>query len=987
MGGEEEIEPPNEGDATSDELMSIGLEDESAEDDEEPIAKDEEKTTHSEEKGTQSSQSKRGLLWIALLLLGLGSYIYTQKPEVIDSLFKQGTSSSITTPSTPSTDKTFGHSTQQRALGKSEETSSQLRSISQAAKGQKSKSSNPASKASDTQNNQPSKVADPKNQSAKAKQNTPSPEVKTPEVKTPKVAPVKRSWFQLSKGLKSAFNSDDLDKTGAYAETLNNPSPLDAEGFNNIIKKMKDNGGQKPIKTMETLSMGALHFDSPRTSWARDAQKISDQVNPKDAQTTDGKRALTATHLLHQLDGSKEHAIALGLARPTDPASQELMGYAYVKRGQMRKAQAAFDRARRLDPSRVQAQQKFAELAIKNGDIAQAKSALNKLVKKGYGSPVVHRALAEVNIREGKAGKAFGWINNLFEAPPERLSKKEQAQTMTTFAEIMQTDIDQKRVSPKKRTENEEAILMNQEQAKLAALRVAIKKQPNDGQSLDRLLENSRNSRNWKLALQEVQSLQTKSGGSVSLALKEIDLLKKLERNDKALEKLNLARTQYPQDPRPQLMMGKELLKRHEYTKARNVFDRAHQLNPNDPEPTLALTDLLIKEARVKEAQAFLQKEIDRRPWSSSLHNGFGDIKLKIAQTSGQDKFFKEAKASYDRALEINPSNHKARAQRARTLLALNSPEKAIKDLNWLKNQKYHGDLNFEFGQAQQSLGKLEEAKDYYKKVLDQDREHLDALRSMGMIMQSTKKNSKAKQYYDEALAVNPRDSETRFAMGKLLLGEKENKKAIEQFRIASEVKQQDPKLHYWYGRALEANGDQKGSAVLRSAYESAAMLIKEGEQTSPELCDIHFRVGVIHSQQPKELSLALDDFTKATQCAPKRPDVWSHLAGVYKKIGDQKSVMKHYRTALKNNPKHIPALIGTAREYLNQTPPRVKSAKRALDRILKSNKRYPEAYYRYCTLYQPTSRRKAKRYCRRYLKLEPKGEFAESAREIVRSL
>ena len=139
------------------------------------------------------------------------------------------------------------------------------------------------------------------------------------------------------------------------------------------------------------------------------------------------------------------------------------------------------------------------------------------------------------------------------------------------------------------------------------------------------------------------------------------------------------------------------------------------------------------------------------------LHSGLGDIKLKIAQTSGQERIFKEARTSYDRALKINPSNHSARAQRARALLALGDPKSALEDLEWLERQGYLGDLSFEFGRAQQALGRPQEAQRYYEKVLDQDREHLDALRSMGSIMQSSKDVPRAKQHYEQALAVDPR--------------------------------------------------------------------------------------------------------------------------------------------------------------------------------------------------------------------------------------
>ncbi|MAD61414.1 MAG: hypothetical protein CMH49_07880, partial [Myxococcales bacterium] len=981
------------GDEVNDELMAIGVEDEFEEDatantvqdqvleeeSAEPSPDSQDTETPSEPKDQSSS---RGLLWVALILIACGAYIFTQKPEMVDQITAQFNQLGQTEAGSQIVDKMdSGNKSTQRALGDSEEASSQLRSIAQAAKGQSSQTSK-VPKSSDTVKANPQAKMQARSAPTQAMKQVGQQSKPPQQAQAPKA-----SWFNLSQGLKSAFKPNELSEAGAYAETLRNPSPLDAEGFHDIIQKMKANQKTPKLETIEKLAMGALHFNRPEAIWARDANQLSSKLEPQEAQSIAGERALTANHLIHQVDGSQERAIALGLARPQDASAQELMAHAYLQRGQTKQAQNAFDRARKLEPQRESAHQKYAELAIQNGDLAQAKKTLKKLVKAGHGSPALHRALADVNLKEGNNGKAFGWINNLFEAPPERFSEEDKAQTMGTFAHVMQSEIEKGKSNKKNLSELGESLLMNQEQAKLQALRSSLSKSPNQEEALARLLENPIKSRNWKMALQEVDSLNKKSGGSVTLDLKEYELLQKLERKDKALEKLKQTMDKYPNDPRPRIAFGKELLKQHDYTKARSAFEKAHQLKPEEPQAILAMTELLIKEARVKEAQNYLQSQINQRPWSSALHNGFGDIKLKIAQTSGQDKFFIQARNSYNKALEIDPSNHEARAQRARASLALKKPEEALKDLEWLKQQGYYGDLSFEFGRAQQSLGELKEAQGYYQKVLDQNREHLDALRSMGMVMESMKKKAKARQYYEQALAVNPRDADTRFSMGKLLLKQKATQEAVENLRVAAEIKQQDPKLHYWHGRALEANGDQLSSDELRNAYESAALLIKKDQEKSSDICDIHYRVGRIHSQQNKELSLALDDFTRASKCAPKRADVWSSLAGVYRKLGDQKAVMKHFKTALKNNSNYTPALIGTAREYLNQMPPQTKKARRALDKILRKNKRHPEALYRYCTLYQPISRRKAKRYCQRYLKVKPKGEFAESAREIVRSL
>jgi len=318
--------------------------------------------------------------------------------------------------------------------------------------------------------------------------------------------------------------------------------------------------------------------------------------------------------------------------------------------------------------------------------------------------------------------------------------------------------------------------------------------------------------------------------------------------------------------------------------------------------------------------------------------------------------------------------------------LELGQPEQALSDLRWLKRQGYQGNLDFEFGRAQQALKNNKSAQSYFKRVLGKNREHLEALRAMGSLMYADRKVAEAKQYYENALAVNSRDPLTRYELGKIALSERHPSEAVEHMRIATEVKKQDPKLQYWYGRSLEAQGDANSTNNIREAYENASTLLNKAEETPPELCDVHYRVGLVHSQKPKELNLALEDFSRASKCAPKRPDVWTRLAESYEKLGDREQMMKHYQRALQQNKSHVPALLGTARHYLNQIPPKTQAAKRTLRRVLKRDKKNAEAHFQFCKLLQGKSRRKAKRYCKRYLRLAPKGKYAELAKEVIRS-
>ena len=848
-----------------------------------------------------------------------------------------------------------GSGTRKTGLGSSSSASASLRAIADAARGDKSKGSNPLG------------AQTPAQTSAQTPAQT-SPQ-------TPSSAEVKSSWFSPLAKISSLFQRSKRARD--HRVGLVKPSVLDPEGFNKHAQKVQSSKQTEGEKA-EKFAFGVLHFNTPQTIWSREALKRVQSFTPKEAQTRAGERALAATHLIHRVDHAPEHAIAIGHAYPKDSAAQELMGHAYLQRGQTSEAQRAFKRAFKLDPKRVSAQQKFSEIAVRNGDQGAATRALDQLVNNGYDAPSVHAALAQSKLIDGEVDSAFGWINNLFSTPPERLSTQDRARALSTLVQVIDRSVEGER--------NEERLALLQ-RARQSALQEAVKLNPNDERSVNELLRRHESARNWKSALNEVRALNADSGGSAMLMLREAALLRNLERSDKAQDKLEEALKTYQDDARVHLAAGDVYLESRDYTRARNAFERAQELDPTQPEPILALTQLLIKEARVKEAQAYLEHESAQRPWSAALQSGLGDLKFKLAKTNNQESFYREAAASYDRALSIDPSLMEARAQRARVSLELNQAKTALQDLEWLKRQGYQGDLNFELGQTQQALGQNKLAKGHFSKVLDQDRENLDALRAMGKLMQGERNIPSAKRYYEQALAVNSRDPLTLYELGRLALDEKKPRDAVRRLRIAAESRRQDPKLQYWYGRALEAEGNKRSANYVREAYEGASALLREAKETPTELCDVHYRVGLVHSKRPEELNSALEDFSRASRCVPQRPEVWTRLAESYERLGDRAEVMKNYKRALKQNRNHIPALLGKAKQHLSEIPPQRKQALKTLKRVLRLNRRNAEAYFHMCKLTQSSSRRRAKKHCKRYLKLAPRGKYAEIEREIIRSL
>jgi tetratricopeptide (TPR) repeat protein len=1004
--GEDDEPDQNSADESAAELMLIDLEqdDDLIEDEHSDLRDDsqEDKSSALQPRTAKSSGGSKIFL-IALLLAGVVAYVVTQRPAVVSSVLGPELSQTLglsaqdvgtrrvvrgqtstsphqsqtksTGPAGAGTANDSGQTSsggQPNGLGSSSSTSASLRAISQAARGGDTKSTSTSST--------------PMTPSKTKKSAPTKPKIKTrPQSAKRRKIQSDPSWFSPVSSISESFKGSKRE-ADRYESIINEPSILDTEGFR-LVADSTNKSDRKATDRAEMLALGVLHFDLPGMASSRDALNQAQSFTPEQSQTRVGERALAATNLVYDVDGAAEHAIAIGQAYPKDAAAQELMGYAYLKRGQTQKAQSAFQRAHQLDDTRLRAQQSFAETSLRNGDFSGAERALRKLLRKGQGAPAVQRTFAQVRLSQGKTNEAFAWVNNLFKAPQSRLTKEDKAAALSTLVHVLDQNIEEKRSLRSTRSDEEEADLVKQERILQTALSEVVKLTPDDETSLNRLLRRYEESRNWKGALKEVQRLNGSSGGSATLMLREVDLMKKLARGDKAQEKLSEALKQYPNQPKVHLAAGQNYLEQLDYTKARYAFERARRIAPTQPEPVLALTKLLIKDSRVKEAQMYLAQERARRPWSAPLHSGLGDLKLKIAQTSGQKSVYLEAEAAYNQALEIDPSLSSARVQRARVKLELGQAKDAITDLRWLKQQGYRGNLDFEFGRAQQALGRNQSAQRYFKRVLAKDREHLEALRALGSLMQADNKTIEAKRYYEDALAVNSRDPLTRYELGRISLSEKNVSEAVQHMRIATEVKEQDPKLQYWYGRALEAKGDKNSANNIRDAYEKAAVILNQSEETPPELCDVHYRVGLVHSQKNKEqLNDALEDFERASKCAPTRPDVWTRLAESYEKVSDREQMMKNYKRALKQNRNYIPALLGTVRHYLNQTPRKEREAKRALNRILKRNKNNAEAHFHLCKLMQGTSRRKAKRSCQKYLKLAPKGKYVELAKEMIRT-
>ena len=70
----------------------------------------------------------------------------------------------------------------------------------------------------------------------------------------------------------------------------------------------------------------------------------------------------------------------------------------------------------------------------------------------------------------------------------------------------------------------------------------------------------------------------------------------------------------------------------------------------------------------------------------------------------------------------------------------------------------------------------------------------------------------------------------------------------------------------------------------------------------------------------------------------------------------------------------------------MHTNPPNLKRAETLLKKAIRYNRTLGEPHYHLCAIHQGRSRSVARKHCKKYIKLDPKGAFAENAKEIIQA-
>jgi tetratricopeptide (TPR) repeat protein len=154
---------------------------------------------------------------------------------------------------------------------------------------------------------------------------------------------------------------------------------------------------------------------------------------------------------------------------------------------------------------------------------------------------------------------------------------------------------------------------------------------------------------------------------------------------EQALELLNTARQQQPALPPARLMLARLFLADNQLSLGRTHLEQAHVENPDYPGVYLSLGTLALAEERRTDATVHFERaaalarsgpwaEAQRRFFLIQSHAG------RVVAAEGR-KDWLGARTALTAWLEVEPKNGKVRQRLARTLLELNQPADALKEL------------------------------------------------------------------------------------------------------------------------------------------------------------------------------------------------------------------------------------------------------------------------------------------------------------------
>lgn len=205
-------------------------------------------------------------------------------------------------------------------------------------------------------------------------------------------------------------------------------------------------------------------------------------------------------------------------------------------------------------------------------------------------------------------------------------------------------------------------------------------------------------------------------------------------------------------------------------------------------------------------------------------------------------------------------------------------------------------------GLVHHQSGRLDQAEEFYRLVLERDPEHSDAMRFMGVLFRQRGDLESARIWMEKALQFGPSSAQVNHDLGLIRFELGRIEEAIRFYRRALEIKPDFPEAHYNLGNAYYA---AKRADEAVNAYSSAIA-------QQPSMADAYYNLGLL-AQEEGEIERAISLYEAVIRLEPVHTNAMLNLGLALKDTARLNEAERCFRRLLNHDATHYRARVNLA--------------------------------------------------------------------------
>ena len=193
----------------------------------------------------------------------------------------------------------------------------------------------------------------------------------------------------------------------------------------------------------------------------------------------------------------------------------------------------------------------------------------------------------------------------------------------------------------------------------------------------------------------------------------------------------------------------------------------------------------------------------------------------------------------------------------------------------------------------------LQDAQNYYQKVLKINPNHSQALNNIAVFFTNSKDYQKAKSCYEKAVEINPNYADAHYNLGNIFKKLGDLQKALSCYEKVIKI---NPNYTVAHNNLGIIYSDLEENQKALSCYEKAIKI-------NPNYADAHHNLGNIF-QKLEENQKALSCYEKVIKINPNYTAAHNNLGVIYSDLEENQKAKDCFEKAIKINPNYQAALI-----------------------------------------------------------------------------